>query len=67
MSGSYIDASAPTHAADAAAIEAQIGPATARFENAQAAAAAFVAEHGAAVIGGHSEVGYLPPMLAVGE
>ena len=67
MSGSYIDAAGPTIAADMAAAEAQIGPAVARFENAQAAAIAFMSQHGAAVNNGHTDVGYLPPVLAIGE
>jgi hypothetical protein len=67
MSGSYPDAAAETISSDMAAIEAGIGPALARFENAQSTAAAFVAQHGAAVDNGHGTVGYLPAFLAIGE
>ena len=67
MSGSYIDAAGPTIAADIAAAAAGIGPALARFENGQTAAAAFVAQHGAAVNDGHADVGYLPPFIPIGE
>lgn len=67
MSGSYIDAAGPTIAADIAAAEAQLAPAVARFENAQAATRAFLSEHGAAVNDGHPTVGYMPPAVAIGE
>ena len=67
MSGSYIDAAGPTIASDAAAIAEGVGPALARFENAQSSAKAFVSQHGAAVNDGHAEVGYLPAFLPVGE
>lgn len=67
MSGSYVDAAAETIAADMAAISAGVGPAVARFENAQASSAAFVGEHGAAVIDGHATVSYLPAFIAIGE
>ena len=65
MSGSYVDASAETRAADAAAAAAEIGPALARNANGQASAAAFMASHGAAANGG-DDVGYLPPAIAIG-
>jgi hypothetical protein len=67
MSGSYVDAAAATISADEAAVAAGIGPALARFENAQTTAAAFVAQHGAAVNNGHADVGYLPPFIPIGE
>jgi hypothetical protein len=67
MSGSYVNGSGETVAADAAALAAALGPAVQRADNAQTASAAFVAEHGAAVIDGHATVGYLPAFLAIGD
>jgi hypothetical protein len=55
--GSFVDASRDTLAADTAAAAAQIGPALARQAEFQANAALFIAQHGAQVLNGHTEVG----------
>ena len=60
MSGSYIDAAGPTIAADAAEAQSGVAAATAQNVTRQAESARFIAEHGAAVIGGHSVVDGVP-------
>ena len=60
MSGSYIDAAAATEAADSAKVQSGVATATAQNVTRQSESARFIAEHGAAVIGGHSVVDGVP-------
>jgi hypothetical protein len=57
MSGSFVDANEESKAADIAMAAAEVAPALAFAEAIQSAAARFIAESGAEVIGGHSPVG----------
>ena len=63
MSGNYPDTAATTISADHAAAAAAIAPAMAHHAHYQAQAAQFIVEHGAAVNGGHTQVGAVPPAL----
>jgi hypothetical protein len=56
MSGSFVDANEVAKAADIAMAASEVGPALANAEAYQASAARFIAENGAAVIGGHTPV-----------
>jgi len=60
MSGSYIDAAGPTIASDAATAQSGVAAATAQNATRQVESARFIAEHGAAVIAGHSVVDGVP-------
>ena len=64
MSGSFVDANEASKAADIADAASQIAGLMARVAQRQAEAAQFVAEYGAAVIGGHTLNVLVPPVLA---
>jgi hypothetical protein len=63
MSGSYVDSAAEAMSADMAATVVEVSAAVAINADRQAQSAAFIAAHGAAVNGGHSPVGDVPPSL----
>jgi hypothetical protein len=61
--GSFADASIESVNAAAAAAAEGIAQAMARVTERQAASAAFMAQHGAEVVNGHTPVGTIPPVL----
>jgi hypothetical protein len=61
--GSFADASIETLAVDAMNAAEGVAQAMVRVTERQAASAAFISQHGAEVVNGHSPVGTVPPVL----
>jgi len=65
MSGSFVNANEAGVAADIETMASQIAGVIARVQQRQAESAAFVAQWGAQVLNGHTQVGdMVPPVLA---